>query len=492
MFSARVFFRYRLAVTLALCATGSAAPSLQADDAAFGPLYHEFKLTLEPGHREEAFGPFYYQQHSGGPGDLFRLWAVPPLFSYARNDDVDYEQFDFLWKIVSYARYGPEHRLQIVQWLSFAGGSTQSGTNVSRFTLFPIYFQQRSAIPEKNYTAVFPFYGTIKDRFFRDEVHFVLFPIYGQSRKRDVVTDNYLYPFFHLRHGDGLHGWQFWPLFGTEHKDVTWPTNNWGDRVLVPGFDRFFALWPFFHDQRAGAGTTNNAHQQALLPLYSFLRSTPRDSFTAPWPIGYSHTVEREKKYEEWGAPWPFIVFARGEGKHTDRVWPFFSQSHNATQTSDWYLWPVYKYNRLHSDPLDRERTRILFFLYSDVSQKNTATGTRQHRVDFWPFLTFTRDFDGRRRLQFLSIVEPILPNSTSLQRDLSPLWSLWRSEKNPNTGASSQSLLWNLYRRDKTPETKKCSLLFGLFKYQSGPGGKRWRVFYIPFGRTEESPAPP
>ena len=60
-----------------------------------------------------------------------------------------------------------------------------------------------------------------KDRLFRDEIFFVMFPIYSETRKRDVVTDNYLYPFFHLRHGDGLHGWQFWPVVGTEHKDVT-------------------------------------------------------------------------------------------------------------------------------------------------------------------------------------------------------------------------------------------------------------------------------
>ena len=489
MLSSRVLFLRHCVLAFALCAGAWAAP---ADETEFGPFYHEFQLTLEPGHREEALGPFYYRQQSGRTGDLFRIWAVPPLFSYARNDDVDYEQFDFLWKLASYARYGPEHRLQILQWWSIAGGGTQSGTNVHRFTLFPFYFQQRSAIPEKNYTAVLPFYGTIKGRFFRDEVHFVLFPIYGQSRKRDVVTDNYLYPFFHLRHGDGLHGWQFWPLFGMEHKDVTEPTNNWGERVLVPGFDRFFALWPFFHDQRAGLGTTNVVHQQAFLPLYSFLSSNPRATFTAPWPIGFSYTDDRQRKYKEWGAPWPFIVFARGPGKRTDRIWPLFSQSHNDTQTSDWYAWPIYKYNRLHSDPLDRERTRILFFLYSDVSQKNTETGQRQHRVDFWPLFTSTRDFDGRHRLQVLTFVEPFLPNNTSVQRDLSPIWSLWRSEKNPNTGASSQSLLWNLYRRDKTSEVRKCSLLFGLFKYQSDPEGKRWRVFYIPFGGKKAGPAPP
>jgi len=30
----------------------------------------------------------------------------------------------------------------------------------------------------------------------------------------------------------------------------------------------------------------------------------------------------------------------------------------------------------------------------------------------------------------------------------------------------------------------KKCSLLFGLFQYQSDQDGRRWRVFYVPFGK--------
>src|SRR5882672_2943464 len=259
----------------------------------------------------------------------------------------------------------------------------------------------------------------------------------------------------------------------------------------VPGFDKLFVVWPLFHDQRAGAGTTNTAHQQAFLPLSSSLPSPPRDSITAPWPIGYSHTVERDKKYEEWGAPWPLIVFARGEGKHTDRVWPFFSRSHNAAQESDWYLWPIYKYNRLHSDPLDRERTRILFFLYSDVSVKNTETGKQLRQIDLWPLFTSRRDLEGRNRLQILALLEPFLPNNTSVERDLSPLWSLWRSEKNSRTGATSQSILWNLYRRDSAPERKKCSLLFGLFQYESGQDGRRWRLLYVPFGTSGHSDKP-
>jgi hypothetical protein len=459
-----------------------------ADDLAFGPLYQEFKLTLTPGNRLEAVGPLYYQEHElAEPDNLTRTWAAPPLFSYLRNEDVDYESFDFLWKLLTYDRFGDEYRFQLAQWFSFAGGHTQSDTNVSRFTLFPIYFQQRSTIPDKNYTALFPLYGRIRGRFFRDDIRFVLFPIYGQTRKRDVVTDNYLYPVFHLRRGDNLNGWQFWPLLGEERKAPAIRNDVWGEPEQVGGFYKFFALWPIFSLSEANLGTTNEIVQQSVLPLYTRLRSPLRDSATYLWPLGVTHTVDREKKYDEWGAPWPLIVFARGEGKTVNRVFPFFSEGHTATLDGGWYAWPIYKYNRLHSDPLDRKRTRVLFFLYSDTNVKNTETGGTKRQLDLWPLFTLHRDLDGRKRLQILAPLEPILPNNPGVERNLSPLWSIWRSERNAKTGANSQSLLWNLYRRDATLETKKCSLLFGLFQYQSAPEGKRWRVFYIPFGQEKK-----
>ena len=63
---------------------------------------------------------------------------------------------------------------------------------------------------------------------------------------------------------------------------------------------------------------------------------------------------EREKKYHEWQGPWPFVIFARGEGKTTTRVWPLFSQSQNDQQESDSCLWPLYRYKALHADPLEQ------------------------------------------------------------------------------------------------------------------------------------------
>jgi hypothetical protein len=457
----------------------SQAPNAWADDTLHaGFWYDSFDLTLTPGHRTEAAGPFFYSEQK----ESRSTWAVPPLFSYTTDPDTQSKEFDFLYPVVTYDRYGEQYRWQFFQWLSFPGGPTQKENARDRFTLFPLYWQQRSSDPSENYTAVFPFYGHIKHRLFRDDNFFVMWPLYCQTRKRDVVTDNYLVPIFSLRHGDGLHGWQFWPLIGSEHKEVTTQTNGFGDIKTIAGHDSFFALWPLYFNDRSGIGTTNVQWQQASFPAYNFVRSPMRDSTGILWPF-FNYVDDRGQKYREWDAPWPLIVFARGEGKNTTRIWPFYSRARKATVETGFYLWPIYKYKQVNSEPLDGRRTRICFFLYSDRIEKNTQTKAARRRVDFLPFFSYRRDFNGNSQLQVLTLLEPFTPTSKSVERNYSPLYALWRAEKNPQTKATSQSLLWNLYRREATPETKKCSLLFGLFQYQSGSKGKNMRLFYIPLG---------
>jgi hypothetical protein len=467
-----------LSLILALSVSPSAFGS---DSLHAGFLFDEFDLTLAPGHRTEAAGPFFYSEQK----ETQHIWAVPPLLSFTRDPETESQEIDFLYPLMTYDRFGDQYRWQFLQVWSFSGGPTQVESARNRFTLFPLYFQRRSSDPNENYTAVFPFYGHIKNRLFRDDTFVVMWPLYAQTHKRDVVTDNYLVPFFHLRHGEGLRGWQFWPLIGNEHKDVTTQTNRFGDVTTIGGHDRFFTLWPLFFNERNGIGTANPEWQQGSIPAYSFLRSPQRDSTTVIWPL-FNYVDDRQKKYREWDAPWPLIVFARGEGKTTTRVWPFYSRAQSPTLASGFYLWPIYKYNETHSPPLDRRRTRILFFLYNDVVEKNTDTGGFRRRVSLLPFFTHRRDFNGNTRLQALSIVEPFVPLSKSVERDYSPLWALWRAQHNVKTGTTSQSLLWNLYRRETTPATRKCSLLFGLFQYQSNPEGKNMRLFYIPLGGTK------
>jgi hypothetical protein len=475
-------------VALGFCVGTLGSVFLRASALESGPLIHQFRLTLADGERTEILGPLLSYESR----ETQKQWALPPLFSHALDPDVDVEEYDLAYPFLTYDRFGTEYRFQFLQVLSFTGGINQQERAVRRFTLFPFYFQQRSAESNLNYTAFVPFYGRLKNRLFRDEIRFVMFPLYGQSRKKDVVTDNYLYPFFHLRHGDALSGWQFWPVTGYEHKEVTWRTNSADELELVGGHRKFFLLWPFFFDQSLGLGTENPDRRQALLPLYSYQRSPGRDSTTYLWPFGLTVTDDRLKNYREVGAPWPLVVFARGQGKTANRIWPLFSQAKTPILESDFYLWPLYKYNRAHAPPLDRERTRILFFLYSELIEKNEETGRALERTDLWPLFTARRDREGNERLQLFAPLEPFLPNHKSIERNYSPLWSVWRAEKNGTTGAASQSFLWNLYRRDTTPETRKCSLLFGLFQYQSSPESKRLRMFYLPLFQTRKTPSAP
>jgi len=440
-----------------------------------GPLFGQFSLTLDSGHRTEAVGPFFYSQEI----DSGKTWAIPPLFSHDSDPAVEMKEYNVLYPVLTCERFGTEYRWQLGQLLSFSGGEDPRGFSEKRFTLFPLYFQQRSSNASENYTALVPFYGHLKNRLFRDGIFFVMFPIYSETRKRDVITENYLYPFFDVSRGNGMHGWQFWPLVGAKHKVVTTQTNGFGEVETVAGYDKFFALWPIHFYQNTGIGTGDPAKFRADLPFYAVLRSPKRDSTSVLWPF-FTWVDDREEKYHEWEGPYPLVVVARGAGKTTTRVWPLFSRAHNDTLESDYYLWPLYRYDWLHSGALDYRRTRILIYLFANVTEKNVDTGSQRRRVDLWPFFDYHRDFNGNQRLQILALIEPVLPNNQGVERNWSPLWSLWRSESNPQSGATSQSLLWNFYRRDRSPGAKNFSLLFGLFQYQSDAKLGKLRLLYL------------
>ena len=218
-----------------------------------GPLFDSFSLTMAPGSAPKLLGPLFYSQTTQDQ----RTWAIPPLFSHTENPDPDIrsEEFDFVYPVLTYSRFGKQYRWQFFQLLSFSGGHTQTETNRDRFTIFPVFFQQRSSDPAENYTAVFPIYGRmLRTACIGMKSSLWLFPLYSKTRKKDVVTDNYLYPFFHTAHGDGLRGWQFWPLVGHEHKEVTTRTNGLATPRPLPATISFFALWPIYLPQYVWRG----------------------------------------------------------------------------------------------------------------------------------------------------------------------------------------------------------------------------------------------
>src|SRR5262245_6341425 len=100
---------------LLACLPGSA--SADNDIWSMGPLWDQFPLTLDPGKRTEALGPIFYHQTK----DTERTTAFPPFYSRCVDDVTDFEEQDFLYPLLTYDRFGTEHRWQFIQLLSFAG-----------------------------------------------------------------------------------------------------------------------------------------------------------------------------------------------------------------------------------------------------------------------------------------------------------------------------------------------------------------------------------
>ena len=465
-----------LSLTITLAVFFSSVCTVFAGDLSAGPLFDQFPLTIGEGQRTEIFGPFYYNEQN----DSENTWALPPFFSRQAEPAIDEVEVQSLYPLFTYVKYGTQYRVQFIELFSWEGGENPSGVQAHRVMIFPIYFRQRSSNTNDNFTAVFPIHGHLKNMLFRDEITFTMFPAYSQTRLRDIVNYNYFYPFVNVRHGDGMSGWQFFPFYGTEHKVVTLVTNNWGEVVTNPGHDRSFVMWPVHFRETNGIGTDNPVILHANIPFYASVRSPKLDSTSVFWPF-FNWINNREKKYQESQTPWPIIEFAHGEGKHATRIFPFYSLAYNDALLDKFVVWPIYKYDSIYSPPLDYRRTRICFFLYQNTTEKNTETGKAKRRVDLWPFALYTRDFDGSSRLQILALLESFMPATPGINRNWSPLWSIWRSEKNPAAGKNSQSLLWNLYRRDASPGAKKISCFFGLYQYQANAEGKTVRLFFVP-----------
>ncbi|NGO40126.1 hypothetical protein G4L39_12085 [Limisphaera ngatamarikiensis] len=457
--------------------TGLLASAMQVTAFEAGPLFHDFQLTLREGRRTEALGPFLSWQQD----DETVTRALHPLVSVQQWNGLERSSVDVLYPLCTYDRTGPEARWQLLQVLSWSRGQDQSDRTTERFTLFPLLFWQRSEDPARRSFAILPLYGHLENRLFRDEIDVVLFPLWSRTRKREVITENWLYPLFHTRRGPGLEGWQFWPFYGREEKVPTTRTNAWDETESVPGHRKRFVLWPVYLDAHTGLGTEEPVHQRAVLPFYAETVSARQQSRSWGWPLGVTFSTNAVSGYHEVGAPWPFVVWGEGPGRSTHRFWPLYGVSTAPRQTRQFILWPLWQERHSTTESVDRTERRVGLFVYRDVEER-LVEGRRLRRA-LWPLAVYREDEQGRSRLQVVALLEPVLPGNPGVERNYSPLWSVWRMEQDPVTGRAAGSLLWNLWRWDRTPAGRKGSLLFGAVRYESDAAGLRWRVFGLPVG---------
>lgn len=352
--------------------------------------------------------------------------------------------------------------------------------------LFPFYISGKSETYGP-YTSVFPFYGTLYERLWRDEIHYTLFPLYSRTVKKGTTTRNYLYPFFSTVTGKGENGFQFWPIYGSAAKEGSYESR--------------FVLWPFYIHEWKGLDTDNPTERLTVFPFYSATESPKVSSRTYLWPF-MGWTIDREAKQEERLYLWPLVMTAKGEKRNVKRYLPFYAEEQGRETLKRWYLWPLYRQDKIASDTYCRERDRVLFFLYSDLRERWPIDGAERRRTSLWPLFVYNRDTRGVKQFSFPAPVEPVFPQE-GIERSWAPLWRVY-IQRWSDSGDSAVSFLWNLYWHERRGNDlayelfplvsyrseggrADVSVMKGLIRLRKNEGVKTLSLFWLPLGVTWE-----
>jgi hypothetical protein len=476
----------RRLIQLALASLLLALAPLQGEEENLWPFY--VRRPAGGGESAQAIGPLFFRQNS--PAAAWH--GLRPLYMDVTAGGVN--EGSFLYPFFTWRQQEDYRTFSFFQLVNLRTDETGEGPADRRFDVWPFWFSRNNGDPDDSYRALFPLAGTIKHRFGKDRISFVAFPLYGHTEKNGREITHAPWPFLRFIGGDGYHGFEFWPLFGRSTHD--------GD------YDRRFWLWPLFYRSASKLSDPVPEVKIGALPFYS------RD--TAPgyinenylWPFfGYSDRTA-PYRYHETRYFWPFLVQGEGDARIVNRWAPFYSHSEIKGTEKTWFLWPLYRNQRWQSEGLAQDKTQFLFFLYWSLQQRspdNPALASA-HKTHLWPLYSAWDNGAGSRQVQALSPFEIFFPNNATVRRLWTPLFALYRYERQPDTTVR-HSWLWDAVTWRRGPAERefhlallggyssnatkqRVSLGGGLLGWQRPTGG-RWRFFLFDFPSKAAMQAP-
>lgn len=442
------------------CAAGAGAAESPPAPVNLWPVFDDRVDPLEKARVRSGVGPILHWSRSlDGSVEEF---ALRPLFFWRRDAAEDTLEWEFLYPLSTYRRKEDDWDFQFARLVNArAEGSPQAGRGERR-DFFPFYF---SGVHESGepYVGVLPFWGKVYDRLFWEEWEWALFPLYMRTVRTGAQNWYFPWPLLSVVRGvspeDRHRGFRFVPFYGEEIKEGA--------------FEKYFAAWPFFLYQRTGLDGDEPEEVRAFFPLYVARRSPKWDQITVLWPF-YVYTDDRGRGYEQWDVAWPIFKYARGESRQALWLLPLFYDDRKLLRDEFLFreiryhdfavLFPLFIRNTEEIIGSRKERSRILWFLYSDTREEGRDGSTR--RIDAWPLLRYERDREGAVVFQTLALVEAILLRNEWIERNYSPLWALYTYRANPE-GESVHSFLWNLVRHEETRQGRSIEVLGPLFAFR-------------------------
>lgn len=436
----------------------------------------------------EILGPLLFAR-SGPPQQK----GIRPLYMTSTANGVT--EGNFLYPFFTWRNEAEYQTFSFFQLVNLRTDKPVDRPADEHLDVWPFYFSRRAPDPVESYRAFFPLGGTIKNRFGRDRIRFVAFPLYSHTEKAGRHVTHAPWPFLRFIDGNDHHGFEFWPIYG---------------RSARPGdYDRRFWIWPLGYKSSKNLSEPVPDVQIGVLPFYS--RDTGpgyiRENYA--WPFfGYTHRTE-PYRYDERRYLWPFLVQGNGDDRVVNRWGPFYTHSVIKGTEKTWLLWPVYRNLRWEADGVAQEKNQILFFLWWSLGQKSLSNpaAAPARKTHFWPLYSAWDNGAGRRQVQALSPFEIFFPRNDTVRQLWTPLFSLYRYDQKPDTSVR-HSLLWNAVSWQRAPEKKEFHLgpLFsihtnserrrvalgnGVVGMQRKTDG-RWRFFLFDFRSKDATKADP
>ena len=454
----------------------------------------------------EHFGPFMFRHVDKDPAREHTgiTSGVRPFYVQTQEANGLTTEATMFYPIFVYRGYSDTYRWSIFNIINVAGPTSAATTattgQAKTFDLWPFWFSRETGSPETSYHALFPITGTVQGHFSRDEISWVLWPLYLHTEKNGLVTTSTPWPFIQTVTGT-QRGFALWPLYGRRSNAAT-------------GSHHSFFLWPLGWDhtipppEDSPAGTPPG-RQFGFIPFYTVEQHEGFKNENYVWPF-FGHTDRTVPyRYSETRYFWPFFVQGRGDNQMIDRWGPFYTHSIIKGLDKTWIMWPLVRQAKWEDSGVAQTRTQFLYLLYwshRERSLTNPAAAPAD-RTHVWPLFSKWDNGAGKKQFQLFSPFDVLLPYSNEWRETWTPFFALYRfDQRNPED--RNWSVLWSLITWHHTydiqefhlgplfsnrsgPQSKRVAFGNGLFGWQRHPGDKAGHWFWFDFpSKVKQSPA--
>jgi len=439
----------------------------------FWPLFQYFSDPTEGTKEIEGLGPFFTWKKDPHR----RQWGIRPLLYWTGDEKESFSRLEVVYPLGKYqVREGDKKGYFVL--ISLFREESFDGKKKWDFQFFPFFIGKTEE--GEDYFGLFPIYGFLLNRYGKEEIRFYLWPLYSRSTSEGVHTTNLFWPFFSFIDGEKKKGYRFWPIYG--HRETFGISKS-----------EFF-LWPVFLKQTMGMDTDDPVEERLIFPFYLSKESKHFESKTIFWPF-FSHARDRLTGFEQWDLPWPVFQSLKGEELYGIKFFPFYGYKEKEGDLKRIFvLYPIYQ---LEEDQMreTEERTHRILLLIRIRSGEDRQGVQKESSLRIWPFFDYEREPTGHTTFSFLYLF-PF--KDEGFERNLFPLFRIFRWEKDPQKGKSTD-VLWGFYKRTEKEELdfwevahligvkrgegwKTVSVLKGLFYYKRDGENVDLRLFYLPF----------